>query len=105
MKVDAIDHIHITAKDIQKAMRLFGALSGFEYPEPMVFEQYGIQFAWNHVGLDLTQPIVTDNPIAKEVPRTGEGFTGIAFGVKNLDERIAEAEALGLRMVSRINHI
>jgi methylmalonyl-CoA/ethylmalonyl-CoA epimerase len=104
MKVDAIDHVHIFVKDIRKAMHLFGALSGSEYMEPMVFEQYGFQFSTNQVGLELNQPIGTDNPVAKAIANGGGGLTTIAFGVKNLDQRIAEAEALGLKMVSRIGY-
>lgn len=46
MKVEAIDHVHIMVKSIRKAMRLLDVLSGFEYPEPMAYEDHGYQFGF-----------------------------------------------------------
>jgi len=104
MKVEAIDHVHINVKDIKKAMRLFTALTGSEYQEPMVINETHSLFAFNDLGLYLNQPMSEESPNARWIAKRGEGLAAISFGVKNLDERIVEAEALGLKLVSRIGY-
>jgi len=104
VKVEAIDHIHINVKDIRRAMRLFTALIDSEYREPMVIEETQSLFAYNDLGLYLNQPLSEESPNARWIAKRGEGLAAISFGVKNLDERIAEAQALGLKLVSRIGY-
>ena len=101
MKVEAIDHIHINVKDIRSAMRMFKVLTGSEYQEPMVIKETQSLFAFNDLGLFLNQPMSEESPNARWIAKRGEGLAAISFGVKNLDERIAEAQALGLKLVSQ----
>lgn len=104
MQIETIDHIHINVKDLQKATRLFATLTGFDYPEPMTIEETQMRIAWNRVGIELQEPISEDSPVAQAIAKRGEGIVTISFGVADIEAGIKRAEALGLRLVSRIGY-
>lgn len=102
MKVNAIDHIHINVRDLERAIRLFTELTGHEYPEPLVIEDLKMRIAWNWAGIELQEPVSADSPVAKSIDTWGEGIATLSFGITDIETRVHEAEALGLRLVSRI---
>ena len=102
MKVDVIDHMHINVRDLDKAVRLFTALTGHEYPEPLVIEEVKMRIAWNRPGIEIAEPVSPDSPVAKTIDERGEGIIALSLRINDIESRVRDAEALGLRVVSRI---
>ena len=49
--------------------------------------------------LELLEPTSEDSTVAKFLEKRGEGLHHLAFTVENIDARIAELKAAGLRMI------
>lgn len=103
MKVEAIDHVHFLVPDLEKAVRLFKTLVGGEFGDTYGGEAVNARGIWNSIGLDLIQPIKDSEPIFGGSTIQRKGITGVSFGVRNLDARIPEVQALGLHLVSRLS--
>jgi len=104
MRVAAIDHIHVNVQNLDRAIGLFTALTGSQYAAAIDIEETRSRYAWNDAGVDLNHPTSPDSAVAKWIATRGEGVSTIAFGVGGMHDRIAEAEAIGLRLVSRIGY-
>jgi methylmalonyl-CoA/ethylmalonyl-CoA epimerase len=101
MKVEKIDHIAIFVKDLEKATKFFTDVLGTEFTEPTEVEQFGFINTFEPLGVELVQPVSADSGIAKTIERKGEGVALIGLKVPNIDEAIAEAQSLGLKLISK----
>lgn len=105
-KVEAIDHLHLVVPSLERASEVFGALVGGDFWGP--FGRYGGEH-WNNWavwygrgGMEIFEPMRPDRPILGGHAATRFGIIGMAFRVADLDAAVADAEAMGLRMRSRI---
>ena len=88
--IEALNHIALAVRDLDRAASQFGALFGrkVDWRE----EAAGARHAWfqlSNMALDLVQP---DGPgesgdrVRAQIDAHGEGLWGLAFGVTDLDE-------------------
>ena len=88
--IEALNHIALAVRDLDRAASQFGALFGrkVDWRE----EAAGARHAWfqlSNMALDLVQP---DGPgesgdrVRAQIEAHGEGLWGLAFGVTDLDE-------------------
>jgi catechol 2,3-dioxygenase-like lactoylglutathione lyase family enzyme len=88
--IEALNHIAIAVKDLDRAASAFGALLGrrADWRE----EAAGARHTWfqlSNMAIDLVQP---DGPgdsgdrVRAQIEARGEGLWGLAFAVSNLDE-------------------
>lgn len=94
-----IDHVELYTQNLEKATRLFADLTGAEFSPPETVHEIKAKAAMHPLGLQVTQPISSDSPIARDIIEKGEGFHAIAFRTSNLKEGIANAQSAGLRLV------
>ena len=102
MKVEKLDHIAISVRDLDKAIKFFGDLLGTEFSEPRVVEEAGVIQVLDPLGIELVAPLTTDGPVAKTIESRGEGMSLLSLKVPDLDEGIAKMESLGVRLVQII---
>jgi 4-hydroxyphenylpyruvate dioxygenase-like putative hemolysin len=97
-----IDHVHVYVQDIERAIDLFIALTGYEFHAPISVDEARLKAASNALGLDLLQPTSSDSPIAKTIAIRGEGAHSIAFKATSVEEGIKKAQSAGLTLLSQI---
>jgi len=97
MKVEKIDHVSITVKDLDKARKFFGELFETEFLEPWPIEAVDIVETLDPLGIDLCAPLKPDGLTAKVLAQRGEGITMMSFKVQNLEEAMAEMKSRGVR--------
>lgn len=103
MKVEAIDHLHLLVPELKQVGALFGALIGGEFTEPYGGEPWNAWSVWYGLGgMEIMEPIRPTEPILGGHPGDRMGIFGLAFRVSDLDARIPDVEALGLRLRSRM---
>jgi len=99
MKVEKIDHVSITVRDLDKARKFFGELFETDFLEPWPIEAVDIMETIDPLGIDLAAPLTPDGVTAKVLARRGEGVTMLSFKVRDFKEAVAEMKARGIRQL------
>jgi len=100
MKVEKIDHIHVSVKNLDKAISLFTDLLGRKFDPLWEGSDYGIRTAYNRVGFDFIQVMDPNRP--SNANFGGEGICCVSLKVPDIEEAIAELESRGIKMISRV---
>ncbi len=102
MKPTHIEHIGIAVNSLADAIPFYEKVFGLKcYNIEEVAEQR-VRTAFFMVGqtkIELLESTDPEGPIGKFIEKRGEGVHHIAFAVDNLEERLKEAEALGVRLI------
>jgi methylmalonyl-CoA/ethylmalonyl-CoA epimerase len=102
MKVQKLDHVHIYVNDLGKAVRFFSEILGTKFSEVIEKPGWDFKLAMDPLGVELVQPTSPEGGTARAMQKRGEGIFMVSFKVENLDEAVAELEAKGMRVISRI---
>jgi methylmalonyl-CoA/ethylmalonyl-CoA epimerase len=102
MKPTHIEHIGIAVNSLEDAVPFYEKVFGLKcYNIEEVAEQK-VRTAFFMVGqtkIELLESTDPEGPIGKFIEKRGEGVHHIAFAVDNLEERLKEAESLGVRLI------
>jgi methylmalonyl-CoA/ethylmalonyl-CoA epimerase len=93
--------VGIAVSDLDKAIAQYQELFEFDSIEKTDFESEGVRLALLRIGtseIELLSPM-SDNSIAKFIRERGEGIHHLAIRVDNVQDAIAYAKSLGLRMI------
>ena len=94
-----IDHVEFYVHDLPRAVALLSALTGWEFPAPVMIDDVRARSTMNSLGVKITQPVSGDGPVARTISSLGEGIRVLALATSNLEASIANAQAAGLRLV------
>lgn len=97
-----VDHIGIAVKDLAETLKLYEGMLGLKAVETEVVEEQKVKVAFLPTGdseVELLESTSPDGPIAKYIEKNGEGIQHIAFRVENLEQRLAELKAKGVRLI------
>lgn len=100
--IKKIDHVGIAVKDLQKAIEFYEGLLGLKVTDTEVVEEQKVKVAFLPTGdseVELLESTTPDGPIARFIEKNGEGIQHIAFRVDNLEEKLAELKARGVRLI------
>ncbi len=102
MKPTHIEHIGIAVNSIADAIPFYEKVLGLKcYAIEEVADQK-VKTAFFMVGqtkIELLESTDPEGPIGKFLEKRGEGIHHIAFAVENIEERLREAEAAGVRLI------
>lgn len=100
--VKKIDHIGIAVKDIAAAKAFYEQVLGLKVTAEEVVEEQKVKVAFIPTGdseVELLESTTPDGPIARFIEKNGEGIQHIAFRVDNLEQKLAELKAAGVRLI------
>jgi len=100
--VGKIDHIGIAVKDLAAAKNFYEQVLGLKVTAEEVVEEQKVKVAFIPTGdseVELLESTTEDGPIARYIEKNGEGIQHIAFRVENLEEKLAELKAAGVRLL------
>lgn len=100
--VKAIHHIGIAVRSIEAQRPYYEGVLGaiFEGIEEVADQKVRVAFfRIDQVRLELLEPTEATSTIATFLDKRGEGLHHLAFTVANIEERIAELQRVGLRMI------
>lgn len=102
MKPSHIEHIGIAVADLNAAISLFEKVLGQPcYSIEEVADQK-VKTAFFKVGetkIELLQSTDPEGPIGKFIEKKGEGIHHIAFAVEKIEEKLEQANSLGLKLI------
>ncbi|MFP4489624.1 MAG: methylmalonyl-CoA epimerase [Bacteroidales bacterium] len=102
MEPTHIEHIGIAVKSLDEAIPFYEKVLGLKcYSIEEVADQK-VRTAFFKIGqtkIELLESTDPDGPVGKFIEKRGEGVHHVAFAVKDLDEKLREAENKGVRLI------
>ena len=102
MKPTHIEHIGIAVNSLAEAIPFYEKVLGLKcYSIEEVAEQK-VKTAFFMVGqtkIELLESTDPEGPVGKFIEKKGEGIHHMAFAVENIEERLKEAEAAGVKLI------
>jgi methylmalonyl-CoA/ethylmalonyl-CoA epimerase len=102
MRPTHIEHIGIAVNSLSDAITFYEKVLGLKcYSIEEVADQK-VKTAFFMVGqtkIELLESTDPEGPIGKFIEKRGEGIHHIAYAVENIEERLKEAEAEGVRLI------
>lgn len=106
MNPSHIEHIGIAVKNLDEAIHFYEKILGLDCYNIEEVRDQKVKTAFFKVGqtkIELLEPTDPDSPIAKFIEKRGEGIHHIAFAVSNIDWKLKEAEAKGVRLIDKVS--
>ncbi|HET7615858.1 MAG TPA: methylmalonyl-CoA epimerase [Bacillales bacterium] len=100
---EKIDHIGIAVSSLDDALPFYLNQLNLKLDAVEEVAAEKVKIAFLSIGetrLELLEPLSEDSPIARFIEKKGEGIHHIALGVKNLEGRLAELKAGGVRLLN-----
>ena len=102
MKPTHIEHIGIAVNSIADALPFYEKVLGLKCYNIEEVADQKVKTAFFIIGqtkIELLESTDPEGPVGKFIEKRGEGIHHIAFAVSDLEERLREAEAAGLRLI------
>ena len=105
MEKSIVSHVSIAVSDLDASSALFEKMSGHkpflvkEVPEQKVkvaIFSGGEEFGGN---IELVSPTTPDSPVGRFIEKKGEGLHHVCIYVEDLDSKLAELKAAGVRLI------
>ncbi len=99
-----IDHIGIAVKNLDEALAFYEEALGLKSTGTEVVEEQKVKVAFLPLGeskLELLESTAPDGPVAKFIETRGEGVQHIAVRVDDIDTKLRELEARGVRLIDK----
>jgi len=96
-----LDHIGIAVRDLDEALKDYQAL-GLKESGREIVEDYAVEICMLELGeskIELIRPLNNEGPIAKFLQKRGEGIHHIAIAVKNIEKKLNELKAQGVKLI------
>lgn len=100
--ITRIDHIGVAVNSIDAMRELYEGVLGLKITETETVEEQQVKVAFLPVGdseIELLESTTIDGPIAKFIAARGEGIQHIALRVTDIDAKLAELKAKGIRLI------
>ncbi len=100
--LEKIDHIGVAVRDLDQSLAFYRDMLGLEVAGVEEVAEQKVRVAFLPVGeskVELLESTAPDGPVAKFIESKGEGVQHIAFRVNNLEEKLAQLKAKGVRLI------
>ncbi len=102
MKPSHIEHIGIAVKNLEESIKYYEEILGLTCYNIEEVKDQKVKTAFFKVGevkIELLESTDPEGPIGKFLEKKGEGIHHIAFAVDNIEEKLKNAEAKGVRLI------
>ena len=102
--VKSLNHVGIAVRSIDDQRGFYENQLGAVFEGTEVVENQKVRVAFfrvNDVRLELLEPTEPSSTVAGFIEKRGEGLHHLAFEVESIEDRIAELQESGLRMIDQ----
>ena len=106
--IKKVHHVGVVVRDMEQAFRFYRDLLGLPIYKSQIIEEQGVKAVLLTLGdseIELLEPIVTDNGIARYLEKKGEGLHHICFEVDDVERDLAALKAAGTEMIDQTTRI
>ena len=100
--IKKVHHVGVVVRDMEQAMRFWRDTLGLHVHKAETIEEQGVKAALMTLGdseIELLEPIVADNGIARYLESRGEGLHHVCFQVDDVARDLAALEQRGIEMI------
>jgi methylmalonyl-CoA/ethylmalonyl-CoA epimerase len=104
MKPTHIEHIGIAVNSIADALPFYEKVLGLKCYNIEEVADQKVKTAFFMIGqtkIELLESTDPEGPVGKFIGKRGEGIHHIAFAVDQIEDKLREAEAAGIRLIDR----
>ena len=106
--IKKVHHVGVVVRDMEQAMRFYRDLLGLPVHKIEMIPEQGVKAALLTLGdseIELLEPTVTDNGVARYLERKGEGLHHICFEVDDVERDLNDLKARGTEMIDQQTRI
>ena len=99
-----ISHVGVAVKDLESRVAFYRDILGLELIHEEVVADQKVRAAMLRLGestLELLSPTDETSPVAKFLAKRGEGIHHLALSVTDIEARLEELAAAGVRLIDR----
>ncbi|WNB93618.1 methylmalonyl-CoA epimerase [Bacillus sp. NEB1478] len=103
LPLEKIDHIGIAVSSLDETLPFYVNQLGLSLEAIEEVKSQKVKVAFIKIGetrLELLEPLSEESPIAQFIQKRGQGVHHIALGVSNIQDRIDEMKANGIKMIN-----
>jgi len=97
-----IHHVGVAVANLDESIELYRSALGAELVHRAASESEGLEAALLRIGgdeIELMSALRDDSPVGKFMAKRGPGLHHVAYGVKDIDQALAEARSAGLELI------
>ena|SRR5215469_11564206 len=97
-----IDHLGIAVRSLREALPFYEEVLGMEVIGTEVVQDQGVKVALLPAGdarIELLEPVTDDSVVGRFLAKRGEGLHHICYEVEDLQSKLAELGARGVRLL------
>ena len=102
--IKKVHHVGVVVRDMEQAMGFWRDTLGLHVHKEATMHDQGVKAALLTIGdseIELLEPIVTDNGIARYLESRGEGLHHVCFQVDDIDRDLDGLKARGTEMIDQ----
>jgi methylmalonyl-CoA/ethylmalonyl-CoA epimerase len=102
-RMNRVDHIGIAVSSIEHVLPFYEQTLGLKLLKMEEVASQGVKVAFidgGNIKLELLEPLHKESPVAKFIEKRGEGIHHVAFGVQDIEDRLAELKEKGVKMIN-----
>jgi methylmalonyl-CoA/ethylmalonyl-CoA epimerase len=106
--IKKVHHVGVVVRDIDSAMRFWRDTLGLHVHKMQTIDEQGVRAALMTVGdseIELIEPTVNDNGVARYLDAKGEGLHHVCFQVDSVDADLESLKARGIEMIDQTPRI
>jgi methylmalonyl-CoA/ethylmalonyl-CoA epimerase len=99
-----IHHVGVVVRDMEQAMRFWRDMLGLHVHKLETIEDQGVKAALLALGdseIELLEPVVEDNGIARYLQSRGEGLHHVCFEVDSVDQDLDALKAKQIELIDQ----
>jgi methylmalonyl-CoA epimerase len=106
--IKKVHHVGVVVRDIDRAMAFWRDTLGLHLHRMQTIEEQGVKAALLTLGdseIELLEPVVTDNGVARYLEKRGEGLHHVCFQVDDVEASLRELQERGTEMIDQQTRI
>ena len=106
--ITKVHHVGVVVRAIDQALPFWRDTLGLKLHQLETIEEQGVKAALLSVGdseVELLEPVVNDNGVARYLQRKGEGLHHICFQSDDVERDLAEMKAKGTEMIDQVTRV
>lgn len=106
--ITKVHHVGVVVRDIEQATRFWRDTLGLPLQKLATMQDQGVKAALFTVGdseIELLEPIVSDNGVARYLDRKGEGLHHICFQSDDIERDLTSLKYKGVEMIDQQTRI
>jgi methylmalonyl-CoA/ethylmalonyl-CoA epimerase len=102
--IKKVHHVGVVVRDMDQAMRFYRDTLGLLVHKEETIEDQGVRAALLTLGdseIELLEPVVADNGVAKYLESRGEGLHHVCFEVDDVDDDLDTLKDMDIELIDR----